>query len=67
MALRQIKICFGILDIHMLMLLMIFTTPHNIVPEMTTAAGKNIYSHFRKSSTDYFYIMNQDRKICIYR
>lgn len=39
MAFWQIKICFGILDIHMLvMLLMILTTLHNIVPEMTTAA-----------------------------
>lgn len=38
------KVCFRILDIHIvvMMLLMIFTTLHNIVPEMTTAEEKNM-------------------------
>lgn len=41
MAFWEIRVCFAILDIYMaVMLLMIFTTLHNILPEMITAEEK---------------------------
>lgn len=41
------------------MLLMIFTTLHNILPEMITAEEKKSDIAILGKATDYFYIINQ--------